>query len=109
MQMASKLHAILTRFREDRPTWRQVELARALEMSPSALSRSLAGLVETGFLRFRKVEGLEATGGYHWTRTPFEDDLGQVWIVDPEDPQKAPATTIPRERKEFRIRCVKEP
>ncbi len=52
MQMASKLHAILTRFREDRPTWRQVELARALDMSPSALSRSLASLVETGFLRF---------------------------------------------------------
>ncbi len=52
MQMASKLHAILTRFREDRPTWRQVDLARALELSPSALSRSLSSLVETGFLRF---------------------------------------------------------
>ena len=60
-------------------------------------------------LRFAGVEGLEHTGGYHWTRTPFEDDLGQVWIVDPDDPQGAPATTIPRERKEFRIRCVKEP
>lgn len=60
-------------------------------------------------LRFRGVSGLEATSGYHWTRTPFEDDLGQVWIVDPEDPQNAPATTIPRDRKEFRIRCVKEP
>ena len=33
----------------------------------------------------------------------------QVWIVDPEDPQGAPATTIPRDRKPFRIRCVKEP
>lgn len=52
MQMASKLHAILTRFREDRPTWRQVDLARALEMSPSALSRSLGSLVAYGFLRF---------------------------------------------------------
>jgi hypothetical protein len=60
-------------------------------------------------LRFGGVEGLEATAGYHWTRTPYEDDLGQVWIVDPEDPRGGPATTIPRERKPFRIRCVKEP
>lgn len=52
MQMASKLHAILTRFSEDRPVWRQVDLARALEVSPSALSRSLTSLVDTGFLRF---------------------------------------------------------
>jgi hypothetical protein len=59
--------------------------------------------------RFGGVEGLEARAGYHWTRTPFEDDMDQVWIVDPEDPQGAPATTIPRERKPFRIRCVKEP
>jgi len=57
MQMASKLHAILTRFREDRPTWRQVELARALGVSPSGLSRSLASLVETGFLRFDPETG----------------------------------------------------
>ncbi|KIG18975.1 hypothetical protein DB30_06586 [Enhygromyxa salina] len=60
-------------------------------------------------LRFKGVEGLEATAGYHWTRTPYEDDMGQAWIVDPEDPQGAPATTIPRDRKPFRIRCVKEP
>jgi hypothetical protein len=60
-------------------------------------------------LRLKGVEGLEATAGYHWTRTPFEENLGQVWIVDFEDPEAAPATTIPRERKEFRIRCVKEP
>lgn len=60
-------------------------------------------------VRFKGVDGLEATAGYHWTRTPFEDDLGQVWIVDFEDPQGAPATTIPRNRKPFRIRCVKEP
>lgn len=59
--------------------------------------------------RFGGVEGLEATAGYHWSRTPFEDDMGQVWIVDPVDPSGAPATTIPRERKPFRIRCVKEP
>jgi hypothetical protein len=59
--------------------------------------------------RFKGVDGLQDTAGYHWTRTPFDDDLGQVWIVDPEDPVGAPATTIPRERKEFRVRCVKEP
>ena len=59
--------------------------------------------------RFKGVAGLENTAGYHWTRTPFEDDMGQVWIVDPEDPQNAPATTIPRDRKPFRIRCVQEP
>jgi len=52
MQMASKLHAILTKFQEDRPAWRQVELARALEVSPSALSRSLASMAEHGFLRY---------------------------------------------------------
>jgi hypothetical protein len=60
-------------------------------------------------LRFKGVEGLEATAGYHWTRTPYEDDMAQAWIVDPEDPSGAPATTIPRDRKPFRIRCVKEP
>ncbi len=62
MQMASKLHAILTRFREDRPTWRQVDLARALELSPSALSRSLSSLVETGFLRFDAETGTYRLG-----------------------------------------------
>lgn len=60
-------------------------------------------------LRFRGVEQLELRAGYHWTRTPFADDMGQAWIVDPEDPEAAPATTIPRDRKPFRIRCVKEP
>jgi hypothetical protein len=59
--------------------------------------------------RFRGLEQLEARAGYHWTRTPFDDDMGQAWIVDPEDPEGAPATTIPRDRKPFRIRCVKEP
>ena len=59
--------------------------------------------------RFGEIEGLEALEGYHWTRTPFEEDMGQVWIVDPSDPQGAPATTIRRDRKPFRIRCVKEP
>ncbi len=57
--------------------------------------------------RFKGAEGLEQTAGYHWTRTPYEEDLGQVYIVDPEG--AGPPTTIPRERKKFRIRCVKEP
>lgn len=59
--------------------------------------------------RLSGVEGLENLAGYHWTRTPFEDDINQVWIVDPADPVNAPATTIARDRKPFRIRCVKEP
>lgn len=59
--------------------------------------------------RFEGVDGLENTAGYHWTRTPFGEDASQVWIVDAEDPQNAPATTIPRDRKPFRIRCVQEP
>ncbi|MFV8752438.1 hypothetical protein ACNOYE_17975 [Nannocystaceae bacterium ST9] len=57
--------------------------------------------------RFAGAAGLEQTAGYHWTRTPFEDDMAQVWIVDPSG--EGPATTIPRDRKPFRIRCVKEP
>lgn len=57
--------------------------------------------------RFADAPGLEATAGYHWTRTPFEDDLDQVWIVDPSG--EGPATTIPRTRKPFKIRCVKDP
>ncbi len=57
--------------------------------------------------RFAGVEGLDETAGYHWTRTPYEEDLGQVWIVDPQGAGQP--TTIPRERKPFLIRCVKEP
>jgi len=59
--------------------------------------------------RFKGVEGLEHTSGYHWTRTPYEEDFKQAWIVEPEDPAGAPSTTIPRDRKPFRIRCVMEP
>jgi hypothetical protein len=57
--------------------------------------------------RFHGVAGLEQTAGYHWTRTPFEDDMSQAWIVDPSG--EGQATTIPRDRKPFRIRCVKDP
>jgi hypothetical protein len=57
--------------------------------------------------RFADAPGLDAKAGYHWTRTPFEDDVDQVWIVDPSG--EGPATTIPRTRKPFKVRCVKEP
>lgn len=59
--------------------------------------------------RFKGVEGLEHTAGYHWTRTPDKENFELVWIIDPEDQELAKPTTIPRDRKEFQIRCVKEP
>lgn len=60
-------------------------------------------------MRFRGVEALEGRAGFHWTRTPFEEDMAQVYIVDPEGEANLAQTTIPRDRKPFRIRCVKEP
>jgi hypothetical protein len=57
--------------------------------------------------RFQGVAGLEQTAGYHWTRTPDDENMSMVWIVDPSG--EGPVTTILRERKPFRIRCVKEP
>ncbi|PRQ02943.1 hypothetical protein ENSA5_18820 [Enhygromyxa salina] len=59
--------------------------------------------------RFKGVEGLEATEGYHWTRTAWDEDMGQVWVVNPEDATNQREFTTPRDRKPFRIRCVKEP
>lgn len=56
--------------------------------------------------RLRGVEGLGELAGYHWTSTAFEQDDTQVWIVDPTADQP---TTVPRDRKPFRIRCVREP
>ncbi len=55
---------------------------------------------------FAGVEGLENLSGYHWTKTPFEQDATQLWIVDPTSDQP---TTIPGDRKPFTIRCVREP
>jgi hypothetical protein len=52
------------------------------------------------------VDGLQELTGYHFSATPYEEDLKQVWIVDPS--QASQATTIPRDRKPFRIRCVRE-
>lgn len=59
--------------------------------------------------RFRGVEGLEARAGYHWTRTPDAENPKFAWLVDPEDKLGTPELTTPRDRKPFRIRCVKEP
>ncbi len=59
--------------------------------------------------RFAKLEGLEAREGYHWTRTPDEENMKMAWIVDFAAPDVGIPTTIPRDRKPFRIRCVKAP
>jgi hypothetical protein len=56
--------------------------------------------------RMRGTEGLSALSGYHWTNSAFDQDDAQVWIVDPNSDQP---TTVPRDRKPFRIRCVREP
>jgi hypothetical protein len=56
--------------------------------------------------RFGEITGLEQTEGFHWTRTAFAEDAAQAWIVDPKSGQE---TTIPRNRKPFRVRCVFEP
>lgn len=53
--------------------------------------------------RFAGREGLEHREGYHWTSSPYEDDPKQIWIVDPAGSQP---TTIPGDRKPFRVRCV---
>lgn len=62
MQMAHKLHSLLMKFGAERPVWRQSELAKAVRMSPSALSRTLASLVELGFLRFNSETDLYSLG-----------------------------------------------
>ena len=52
------------------------------------------------------VDGLQELTGYHFSATPYAEDEKQVWIVDPS--KASQATTIPRDRKPFRIRCVRE-
>jgi hypothetical protein len=56
--------------------------------------------------RLGEIAGLEQAEGFHWTRTAFAEDAAQAWIVDPKSGQE---TTIPRDRKPFRVRCVFEP
>jgi hypothetical protein len=58
-------------------------------------------------LEAMRGEDLEAMKGYHFSSTPYAEDDKQVWIVDPSGGSQA--TTIPRDRKPFRIRCVKNP
>lgn len=50
-----------------------------------------------------KTDGLDARAGYHWTATADDVNDSMFWIVDPEGTQP---TTIPGDRKPFRIRCV---
>ena len=49
---------------------------------------------------------LDQVEGFHWTRTPYSEDPGQTWIIDPVGGFK---TSIPPTRKPFLIRCVQEP
>ena len=56
--------------------------------------------------RFSKLTGLEDLAGYHWSRSPYAEDHKQAWIVDPAG---SPPTTIPRDRKPMRTRCVMTP
>lgn len=55
--------------------------------------------------RFTAAE-LADVDGFHWTRTAFDQDPAQAWIVDPKSGKE---TTIPRNRKPFTIRCVLDP
>jgi len=54
---------------------------------------------------FAGITHLRAAEGYHWTRTPYDEDIEQVWIVDPAGAQP---TTLPRTRKPLTVRCVSE-
>lgn len=62
MSMASKLYAILAKFGDEKPAWRQVDLARAAEMSPSAMSRTLASLTDLGVVRYDAEVGTYSLG-----------------------------------------------
>ncbi len=62
MRTVTKLHAILSKFRDEKPEWRQADLARALDISQSTLSRNLATMTELGFLRFKDDVGTYALG-----------------------------------------------
>lgn len=55
---------------------------------------------------WRGKPGLVGAEGFHWSGTPFADDPGQVWI---HDPATGTETTIPPDRKPFRVRCVAKP
>ena len=52
---------------------------------------------------FANVDGAQALEGYHWTATPDQANPAMFWIADPKGTQP---TTLPPDRKPFRIRCV---
>lgn len=52
-----------------------------------------------------QIEGLFALDGYHWTASVDEANASMFWIADPKGTQP---TTLPPDRKPFRIRCVHE-
>lgn len=52
---------------------------------------------------FANVDGLAALEGYHWSGSPDEGNASMFWIADPKGAQP---TTLPPDRKPFRIRCV---
>lgn len=62
MRTVTRLHAILSKFRDEKPEWRQAELARALDITQSTLSRNLATMTELGFLRYLEDAGTYALG-----------------------------------------------
>ncbi len=54
---------------------------------------------------FKDLAGLFETEGFHWTGTAFADDDAQRWIFDPGSGSE---TTVPRDRKSFTVRCVRD-
>lgn len=62
MRTVARLHAILSKFRDEKPEWRQADLARALDITQSTLSRNLATMTELGFLRYLEDAGTYALG-----------------------------------------------
>ncbi len=62
MSTVTRLHAILAKFRDERPEWRQADLARELGVSQSTLSRNLASMTRLGLLRFQEDFGTYALG-----------------------------------------------
>ena len=62
MSTVGRLHAILAMFRDDKPEWRQADLARELGISQSTLSRNLASMTRLGLLRYQDDFGTYALG-----------------------------------------------
>lgn len=54
---------------------------------------------------FKALDGLADRDGFHWTSTAFADDDAQRWIYDPASGSE---TTVPRDRKKFTVRCVRD-